>query len=297
MCIKKSLMVVLVVMFFTVPSISFAQDYGLGTEGLKAGTAPGPGVYYVMYNSYYTADKTMDKDGGEIDNGFDITAIANVHRFVYFSKKKFLGAWMGFNVIVPFLYKDLKIDAVGVDDTEASLGDISFEPLSLSWHREKWDMGAGISVIAPTGTYDEDHAANTSNDHYTIMLTYGGTSYLDKDKTWALSALGRYEYHFKDQHNNVIYGDDINIEWGISKEIKQYTFGLAGYAHWQITDDDGDDVTWDKSTHDRVFGIGPEVNVFVEPIKSIFKFKIYKEFGAVDRSEGTSAWITFVKIF
>lgn len=108
--------------------------------------------------------------------------------------------------------------------------------------------------------------------------------------------LARYEKHFENSDTDVTYGDDIDLEWGIAKAVtEKIEIGVAGYAHWQITDDKGSDVTWDKSVHDRVFGIGPEIDVFSETLGTVFKFKVYKEFEAKDTNEGISAWLTVVK--
>ena len=35
-----------------------------------------------------------------------------------------------------------------------------------------------------------------------------------------------------------------------------WVVGSVGYAQWQVADDRGDDVTWDKDEHDLVFAVG-----------------------------------------
>lgn len=157
-----------------------AQDYSLGTEGIKAGTAPGPGFYYLMYNNYYTSDKTFDEHGDENRVGFDLTTFANVHRFVYVTEKKILGAYYGMNIIVPLVYADLEIDAAGIDSDRGGLGDIVLEPMFLSWRKERWDAVFGTALIVPSGSYDKDRDVNIGKDHYTLMLTGGGTYYPDQ---------------------------------------------------------------------------------------------------------------------
>ncbi|QAR33895.1 transporter [Geovibrio thiophilus] len=285
-----------IVLLLTFTGLSHAQDYSLGSEGIKAGTAPGPGFYYLMYNNYYTSDKSMDKDGDENDIGFDLSTFANVHRFVYVTDKKILGAYYGMNIIIPLVYADLSIDAAGVDKDDTAVGDIVVEPMFLSWRKERYEAVLGTALIVPTGSYDKDHALNIGKDHYTFMLTLGGTYYPEPDREWSLSVLTRYEKHFENQDTDVTYGDDIDFEWGVAKAVtKKIEVGLVGYAHWQITDDKGSDVTWERSTHDRVYGIGPEVDIFSETLGAVFKCKLYKEFEARDTNEGTSAWLTIVK--
>lgn len=290
----KKLIFIALVLTFT--GLSHAQDYSLGSEGIKAGTAPGPGFYYLMYNNYYTSDKSVNKNGDENDIGFDLSTFANVHRFVYVTEKKILGGYYGMNIIIPLVYADLNIDAAGVDKDETAVGDIVIEPMFISWRKERYEAVLGTALFVPTGSYEKDRALNIGKDRYTFMLTLGGTYYPDKNREWSLSALTRYEKHFENQDTNVTYGDDIDLEWGIAKAVtKKVEVGLVGYAHWQITDDKGSDAGWDKSVHDRIFGIGPEVDIFSETLGAVFKCKLYKEFEGRDTNEGTSAWLTFVK--
>lgn len=289
----KKLFIIFILSF---AGLAHAQDYSLGSEGIKAGTAPGPGFYYLMYNNYYTSDKSMDKNGNEQDIDFEISTFANVHRFVYVTEKKILGAYYGMNIIIPLVYADLSIGAAGVDEDDTDLGDIIVEPMFLSWREERFEAVLGTALFLPTGSYDKSSPLNIGKDHYTFMLTLGATYYPDPEREWSLSVLSRYEKHFENNDTDVTYGDDLNIEWGIAKAVTpKIEIGLAGYAHWQITDDKGNDASWDKSVHDRIFSIGPEVDIFSEALGAIFKCKLYREFEAQDTTEGTSAWLTLVK--
>ncbi|MCP4717859.1 MAG: hypothetical protein GY860_00245 [Desulfobacteraceae bacterium] len=86
-----------------------------------------------------------------------------------------------------------------------------------------------------------------------------------------------------------------HFEWGIGKSFaKVWEAGLSGYCQWQVTDDSG---TGADDTHDQVFAIGPEVNLFIPSVKSFLNLRILREFGAEDRSEGSAAVLTFTKIF
>ncbi|MDD4072899.1 MAG: transporter, partial [Desulfobacterales bacterium] len=93
-------------------------------------------------------------------------------------------------------------------------------------------------------------------------------------------------------------GDDFHFEWGIGKTIARlWDVGLTGYCQWQVSDDRGDDVTWDRSVHDRVYGIGPEVSVFLPNLKLGLTLRNQWEFGAVDRSEGNMTTLVLTKTF
>lgn len=130
------------------------------------------------------------------------------------------------------------------------------------------------------------------------MFTLGGTYYLDAEKTWSASILARYETHSEKGDLDVQPGDDFHFEWGIGKTFaKIWDVGLAGYCHWQVTDDSGSDVSWDKGDHDRVYAIGPEVSVFIPSITSFLSLRTLWEFDAKDRPEGHCTSLTFTKRF
>ncbi|MDP8218557.1 MAG: transporter [Candidatus Theseobacter exili] len=300
---KKRLFLFVACLFFSVISTVnvFAGEtshYTNGVEGLKAATLPPPGFYWRMYNVFYNADKMMDANGDELNIGFDVSVYANVNRLIWVTDYKILGADYAVDILVPLIYTDISIDAMGLDDDKFGIGDIIFEPFILSWHAAKYDASFGLSVFAPTGEYDASKPASPGKDNWTGMITLGGTYYFDDEKTWSASILSRYEIHGEKDVIDVTPGNDFHFEWGIGKTLaKVWDVGVAGYCHWQVTDDKGADVTWNKSDHDRVFAIGPEVDVFIPSIKTCVAFRSVWEFGAKDRSEGNCTSIVFTKIF
>ena len=285
----------------TLSGIAFASETGHyvnGGEGIKAATLPPPGFYYRMYNVFYNTDKLTDKDGNNLDVGFDLSVYSLVNRFVWISNMKILGADFGATVVIPLVYTDIEINALGIKDDKFSLGDIAVEPFVLSWHGPRYDAVFGLAVYVPTGEYDRNKPASPGKDFWTGMISIGGTYYLDAEKTWSASILGRYEIHSEKDETDVRPGDDFHFEWGIGKTLaKIWDVGLTGYCQWQVTDDRGSDVTWDKSVHDRVYAIGPEVSVFIPPAKLSVSLRSQWEFGAEDRPEGNITTLIFTKIF
>ncbi|MGD9807175.1 MAG: transporter [Deferribacterales bacterium] len=272
-----------------------AQDYPVGTEGIKGATVPPPGFYYVLYTKYYEADKTYDKDGDEINNGFDLSAFIMANRFVYITNKKILGGDYGMNVIVPVVNLNVEIDAAGIDDDSTDIGDITFEPLLISWHGERWDASTAIAAFLPTGYYEKDDAASIGSDRYTLMYSLGATVYPDAAKLWSISVLTRYEKHFKNRSTDVRSGDDFSFDWGIGRQVGLFELGVSGFAHWQLTEDKGSDAT--STDKDRLFGAGPEVQMNIPAMKGQLRLKYQKEFGAKDCAAGDAVWFTIVKSF
>ncbi|MGD9873713.1 MAG: transporter [Kiritimatiellia bacterium] len=304
---KKLLVGMLAVTVLALAGSAFADinnHYVNGVEGIKGGSVPPPGTYLRLYNVYYTADEMMDANGDEInqvplpdgsmaDFGFDVEVMAIVPRLIWVSQKTILGGNYAADVIVPFVSTDLQIDAAGIDDDQAGLGDIFVEPMVLAWHGARYDAAVGAGLWIPTG--DADDPAAPGKDMYTTMLTLGGTVYADAARTWSASLLGRYEIHGEKDETDLTPGDDFHFEWGVAKTIGKFTdVGLSGYCQWQVTEDDGDMADDDK---DQVFAAGPEVNVFIPQAKMFASLRALWEFGAEDRSEGQMATLTLTKFF
>jgi len=271
--------------------------YVHGVEGIKAATLPPPGFYYRLYTAYYDANKYMDQDGNKANFDFDVTLFALVNRFIWVTDYTILGGNYFMDAVIPLLNTDIKHGALGFDDSRFGLSDINIEPFGISWHGSRYDAAVGLSVYVPTGEYDQTNLASPGKDFWTGMLTLGGTYYFDEKKTWAGSILGRYEVHSKKGDQDITPGNDFHFEWAISKTVATFwDVGIAGYCHWQVTDDRGSGAT-NTDVHDRVYAIGPEISAFFPQVKLGVSLRSQWEFEAQDRSEGNMTTLTITKVF
>lgn len=278
--------------------------YPVGVEGIKAGSLPPPGLYFRDYNLFYTADRI--RNGLPMGNSFEVNVYAQVPRIIYITDYKILGANYGFDVLVPFIYTDLK--APGFKNSAFGLGDIYVEPVLLSWTFDKLDLGFGYGVWAPTGEFDLSRPDKPGSGFWSHMLTLGGTYYLDADKTIAISALNRYEFHHEQRFTHIEPGQTWTLEWGISKSIrKTIDIGVIGYYQLQVTDDhiSSADLSvyrtmhpaYSPDVHDSVIGIGPEISAVCPKLGVITSLRYNYEFGANDRPEGHKIVLTLTKRF
>jgi len=279
-------------------SAQVTGHYPLGSEGLKGATLPPPGLYLKTYTNFYTANVYRNRSGDNNGLGLDLDALAVVPRLIWMTDKEILGADYGMDALIPLIYTDFELDTIGLKDNDFCYGDLFVEPVDLAWHGERYDIGAAYGLWMPTGQYDRRNPASPGKDFWTNMFTLGGTYYLDEEKTWSASVLGRYEIHSERDHTDVKPGQNVLFEWGVGKSFaKVWEVGVVGYNQWQLTDDHGKDVTWDKEVHDRVGAIGPEVNVFIPPLKSFLSLRCNFEYSAVDRPAGTNVTLTLINIF
>ncbi len=274
------------------------NHYSNGVEGINAGSVPPPGFYLRWYNFYYYSSKMVDGNGDELPIGFTANAFVSAPRFIWITGKKFLGADVGFDLMLPIVNTSIEIDALGFDDSSLELADLYFSPIILSWHRKNWDATLVYSIFAPTGDYDKGDPTSAGKGYWTHMFSLGGTYYFDSEKKWSASILSRYEIHTNRKKDDVRPGDDFHFEWGISKRINtKLTLGLVGYSQFQITEDSGKDVVWDKSIKDHVHAIGGEALFFLPEKKWFISLRAVKEFAAKDRPEGFVFTLTLTKIF
>ncbi len=272
--------------------------YVNGIEGIKAATVPPPGLYNRLYTQYYTADELMDADGDDTNLGFDLNVFALANRLIWITEYKVLGADYGASIIIPFIYTDVEISKTRLSDDRFGLGDPFIEPLILSWHGQHYDASFGAGFYVPVGAYATDEPASAGRDFWTLMFTGGVTYYFDMDRTWTASVLSRYQIHSEKEETEVEPGNDFSFEWGIGKSIAQnLDVGIAGYCHWQVTDDDGKDLTWDREAHDQVYALGPEIAGLIPDYKLGLSFRMLFEFGAQDRSEGIVSTLTMTYSF
>ncbi len=130
------------------------------------------------------------------------------------------------------------------------------------------------------------------------MISYGETFFVHQTKEWTLSAMIRYEFHSKKRSERIRPGQNCAFEWSAGKSIgKLWDLGITGYAHWQTTDDTGQDVFWETHVHDRVFAVGPEISIFIPFLKIKGQLRHQFEFGAKDRSQGEITTIAFTIMF
>jgi hypothetical protein len=268
---------------------AMAQNhYPAGVEGIKAASLPPPGVYLRDYNYTYWADKFTAGPPG-----FDLTAYVQVPRMVWISDYKVLGGNYGADVLVPFVYQNLKFQ--GYTGSKFGLGDICVEPVTLSWHPKQFDFAVGYAFWAPSGSYHSTDPVSPGKGFWTQMLTAGATWYPDAKKTWSLSVLNRYEFNSIQQDTGIRPGQMYTLEYGIAKALTPaLEVGVAGYYQKQTTTDSG---TGASGMRDGAAAIGPEITYAFPKIMLFTSLRYEREFTATDRPQGNMVNLTITKRF
>lgn len=286
--------------FAVLPSLVLAQPtahYVPGVEGIKGASLPPPGVYVRDYNVFYFADRLNNHNGDKRrDQSPEAFIYANVPRVLWITEQKVLGGFLGVDALLPIKYTGIEVDVPNVgrvfDESTFGLGDL-FVEATLSWHQDRADFAVGYGVWAPTGDFSETNPTRAGNGYWTHMFTAGATWYMDADKKWAVSALGRYEINHEQKYTDITPGQALTLEWGLSYALRPTVdVGVAGYYQGQVTKDrDAGDPTY----RDQVVAIGPEIVMLCPKLGIFTSIRYNYEVLAEDRLQGHTVAITFTK--
>jgi hypothetical protein len=267
-----------------------SAHYVPGSEGLKGSSLPPPGFYFRDYNYFYWADRLNDSSGNpnpHVSN-FKAFTYANIPRAIWITDTKFLGGFVGVDALLPLVNQHVR--AGTFDSTTFGIGDL-FGEGTLSWHIKQFDFAVASGVWALTG----DSGPGTTRvgaGFWTFMQTAGTTWYVDEAKTWAVSALNRYEFNTEQRDTHVTPGDAYTLEWGVSKGVcKEADLGVVGYYQQQVTGNSN------KMPLNRVAAIGPEVSAMFPKQMFFVSLRYNYEFMAENRAQGNAVTMTLTKRF
>jgi hypothetical protein len=277
---------------------SGVDNIGTGTDGfyvlpLEVDSLPDHMVAFNLYYNHYKARKfNISSLGGEVP-GVEIESTAVIPRIDYLSPLRVAGGRLGIYVAQPWLKQE--VAAFGMSDTRESMGDTTVSPIIL------WDMGknltlaAAVEITVPTGQYDSDRLANTSNNFYTYKPLFSFT-WLPTENT-ELSMKTTYSFNRENKDTDYRSGQIFHFDYSASYRLNDnVTVGLNGYYLKQTTDDKqygrtvqfaGQDV--DDGVRGQVFAIGPALHVTFLKYASA-EIRWAKEFDVENRPEGEMLW-------
>jgi hypothetical protein len=131
------------------------------------------------------------------------------------------------------------------------------------------DIVSGYAFYAPTGLFTPRGNGGIGLGQWTHEFSLGSAVYFDHAKTWHISGLASYDLNQRKRGIDITRGDIIQIEGGAGKTLRSIDVGLATYALWQVRDDRGADLPEPlRGARDRAFGLGPEIDITLAPIRS-----------------------------
>lgn len=273
-----------------------AQDIGHkipGTLGLDAGVKPRAGISLVDMFVAYGANSAVDRHGNAIPLGLDLDALAGMLAASVTVDLFRLPISYTASLGVPMAHVHASTTRPEASLDRFGLGDVFAQPIKLGFRMWRVDIVAGYAFYAPTGRFEQQ--GGIGRGHWTHQVSLGGAVYFDGARTWSLSALASHDTNTKKRDVDITRGDTIQIQGGLGKTLFQiFRIGVAGYWLEQTTDDAGSNLpAVFRGARDRVFGLGPELDVAIPQMKGRIVARYEHDFGVLSRPEGQIFTLTF----
>lgn len=256
----------------TAPRLCVAQvqlpTVNLGLTNFEDGFAV-PGWFFQEFADFYNADELKDSSGNVVPGRNRLSANSTTTHAVYVSQERFLGGWLCFEALQPWV--DLDVDlATGGDSRVHGLGDLTVGA-GLQWAPRKVGDGVFVhrfilDVGVPTGKYSDAQPVNVGN-HFVVLDPYYAFTY-ERGKV-EFSARLHYLWNSVNHDpfvgfgvNNVQPGQAFHMNYSASYEIvKNVRVGFNGYWLQQLTDHKIDGVN-QRGSLERTVGLGGGIQVF-----------------------------------
>ena len=267
-------------------------------------TAPGWSLptIYIHSSESLGADKTTIR-GGRLTAGVDATADIVLALPTYTFETPVWGGQAAIAAGAGVGNIDVSVDAtfnrpggpiVSGHEQDSKLGGTDFYALgTLKWNFGVHNVMAYSMLGAPAGAYQAGRISNLGIGHWSIDAG-GGYTYFDKVNEF--SAVMGFTYNFENPDTHYKNGIDAHIDWAASRFVTKEThLGVVGYFYHQITGDSGEGASL-GDYKSRVNAIGLQVGHFFPVGKEPWyvNLKGFHEFGAKNRPEGWSVWLTLL---
>jgi len=178
-------------------------------------------------------------------------------------------------------------------DSVTDFGD--FYPMAaLRWNSGNHNFLAYTMSDVPVGSYDANRLSNLGIGH-TVLDGGAGYTYLNTENGREFSAVAGVTYNFANPTTNYQNGADLHLDWGASQFLSEHVHvGLVGYVYQQVGDDSGA-LPIQGGFRSGIAAVGPQAGYILElgGRQAYVNLKAYREFAAVNRSDGWNAWLTF----
>lgn len=266
----------------------------MGSIGLNAGRQLPAGLYVADRFAYFSADTVRDREGAVIPiEGLDLKAFANGIGVAGSIELPGIATYLTLAAAFPFAHATVNTDQPQAGLDAWGLGDVYVQPLRLGWRTTHVEALVSYALYIPTGLFDLG-SVNVSRGHFTHEVAAGGTVFFDDQRRFFLSALASYDLNDRNRGGlDITRGDTVQIQGGVGATIFDIaTFGVVGYALWQVEDDQGRDVPEVlRGARDRTFGLGGEASIDIAAIRGNLGFRYVHDLGVESRPDGQSVFV------
>ncbi|HEX7091876.1 MAG TPA: transporter [Longimicrobiales bacterium] len=268
-----------------------AQDLGhklLGGVGIDAGVQAAPGLYLSDRIVHYAATRLRDRNGDLVPiRGLSVDVVANAFG-ASLTLKPENAPYLSFAFGLPLA--DISVNAsdprIAVD--RSGFADIFVQPLKLGLRLPRGDIVMAYAFYAPTGRFEPRGREGVGRGFWSHQFSLGGAVFSSPQRQIRASALLSYDLNLRKRGIDIRRGNTLQIQGGAGVRFARIAdIGIAGFALWQVTDDSGADIPpMLRGARDRVYGLGPEVDVLIPALRARLEMRAEWDFGVRSRPQG-----------
>lgn len=281
----------------------------LGSSGLQSGTqAPANNLSVYVPGYFYNACSLRDTNGDESIANPDITMFVTGVGANYVTDFKILGANYGATILLAFASNTIQGNSLDATNSLA-FTDMLVQPIQLGWHNKRADFVFSYQLYLPTGRFTAGASDNAGLGMFMNEFSAGTTLFFNDKKTFHFSALAAYEINGKKKDTDIKTGDILSIEGGLGKTFYMLNAektapksilnaGLIYYLQYKVSNDKipvANIVL--EPDKDKVAALGAEVNYFHIGCRTSAGLRWVSEFGAHNRFQGNTYFLTLAHIF
>jgi len=210
------------------------------------------------------------------------------------------GGNLGFTAIVPFGGPDIDATlsapragrSASASDSIFTIGD-PVVGVVLGWHEGDFHWTANASLNVPIGDYQKGELANLSFNRWAGDFTLAGT-WFNPEAGFDLSGAAGFAFNGENPATDYRTGTEFHAEWAVTRHFGQeFSAGVAGYFYQQVTGDSGPGASL-GDFKGRIAAIGGTMgyNFKMAETPVSLTLKIFQEFGAKNRPEGSAGFVT-----
>ncbi|WP_246812721.1 transporter [Ensifer sp. ENS07] len=154
-------------------------------------------------------------------------------------------------------------------------------------------LTANASVNVPIGDYQKGQLANLSFNRWAGDFTLAGT-WFNPETGFDISGAAGFTFNGENPATDYRTGTEFHAEWAVTKHFGQeFSAGVAGYFYQQVTGDSGAGARLGPFKG-RIAAIGGTMgyNFKMAETPVSLTLKVFQEFGAKNRPEGTAGFVT-----
>jgi hypothetical protein len=165
-------------------------------------------------------------------------------------------------------------------------------PLLLGWRAGEWSANFTLSVIAPTGEYNENQPVSLSKHFWAVDGAYSGSFLTERGFDMSFS-LG-YTINRENPDTHYKSGDVTHLDLALGQYLTPvFKVGLVGYAVVQVTGDSGTGaILGPFKSNIYAAGAALEFDPKMHGKDVSWQLRWYREFDARNHLAGNAVYLT-----